>query len=67
MWGQGCCRGEKCSRLLDLASPHLQDSEVVEGLCVTVVGSQGQPEALVRKAGVANGQTDVTDVVPYVA
>lgn len=55
---------EEGPSLFYLSTSHLQDPQVVEGLCVVVVGREGQAEALVCQARVANGQTDVTDVVP---
>lgn len=62
------CRGrrEEGSGLLNLAPPHFQHAEVVEGFGVVVVGRQGEPKALVGQAGVADSKPDVPDVVPNV-
>ena len=50
--------------LIDVAFPQLEDAQVVEGLCVVVVGREGEAETLIREAGVADGQPHVADVVP---
>ena len=55
---------EKSPGLVHIALSQFQDAQVVEGLCVVVVGGQGQSEALVGKSGVSDLDGDVADVVP---
>ena len=48
------CSSYEDTDLFKVTFPHLEDSEVVVGLSMVVVGGQGEAETLVRKIHVTN-------------
>lgn len=52
--------------LVGVPLPELEHGQVVEGLGMAIVGAEGEAEALEGQARVAQGQRDVTQVVPHV-
>ena len=54
------------SGLVSVSFPELKHCEVVEGFSVTIVCTQGQPEALKRKVRVSKSKCNVPDIVPNI-